>query len=85
MPRKDGTGPMGVGSMTGKRLGLCTGADDLPRFNKRLDLGFGHRRGFGRGFGMNRVSSENQKKLLKERKNILKKQLEEVDKQLANL
>ena len=27
MPRRDGTGPMGAGSMTGRGLGLCTGAN----------------------------------------------------------
>jgi len=26
MPRRNGTGPMGAGSMTGRGLGLCTGA-----------------------------------------------------------
>ena len=27
MPRRDGTGPMGAGSMTGKGLGVCIGAN----------------------------------------------------------
>ncbi|NLY09691.1 MAG: DUF5320 domain-containing protein, partial [Tissierellia bacterium] len=27
MPRRDGTGPMGAGSMTGRGFGLCTGAN----------------------------------------------------------
>ncbi|OFI06320.1 hypothetical protein CLOACE_10930 [Clostridium acetireducens DSM 10703] len=27
MPRRNGTGPMGAGSMTGRGLGLCTGAN----------------------------------------------------------
>ncbi|MBL7147594.1 MAG: DUF5320 domain-containing protein [Nanoarchaeota archaeon] len=36
MPRQDGTGPLGHGSMTGRGLGPC---------------GCGMRRGIGRGFG----------------------------------
>jgi predicted Fe-Mo cluster-binding NifX family protein len=39
MPRQDGTGPTGKGSMTGRGAGLCTGA------------GTGAGRGFGRGLG----------------------------------
>ena len=27
MPRRDGTGPMGAGSMTGRVLGVCTGSN----------------------------------------------------------
>ena len=27
MPRRDGTGPMGAGSMTGRGLGSCTGVN----------------------------------------------------------
>lgn len=44
MPRGDGTGPMGVGAMTGRRAGYCTG----------FGIGFGRsndRGGQGGGFG----------------------------------
>lgn len=40
MPKQDGTGPSGQGSMTGKGLGPCG-----------LGLQRGFRRGFGRGMG----------------------------------
>lgn len=33
MPNKDGTGPMGKGSKTGKQLGNCTGAE--PKSDQR--------------------------------------------------
>ncbi len=45
MPRNDRTGPMGLGSKTGRGLGLCNTKD-----NKTLDNTFG--RGFGRGRGL---------------------------------
>ncbi|MFH1174460.1 MAG: DUF5320 domain-containing protein [archaeon] len=54
MPNMDGTGPRGLGSISGRGLGPC---------------GCGQKRGFGRGFGnrtqqiMN-LSKEEQKKIL---------------------
>lgn len=47
MPRRDGTGPMGLGAMTGRGLGACTGVN-APVYG---GFGFGWRRGVGRGFG----------------------------------
>jgi len=44
MPGRDGTGPRGLGSMTGRGLGYCTGVN-APM------VGFGYGRGFGRGYG----------------------------------
>ena len=57
MPRGDGTGPMGMGSMTGRGAGYCAGfgtpgyANPLP--GRGFGMGFGHGRGFfgGRGGG----------------------------------
>lgn len=92
MPRKDGTGPMGAGSMTGRGLGLCTGANAV-KYGAGLGLGLGLglacKRGFGRGFGrgivVNQTSSKTQKELLQGQRNVLKSRLEAVDKQLENL
>jgi hypothetical protein len=50
MPGGDGTGPMGLGSRTGRRLGYCSGFS-VPGF---MNAGAGRRffrRGFGRGRG----------------------------------
>jgi len=47
MPQGDRTGPMGMGPMTGRRMGYCAGYD-RPGF---ANQGFGGR-GFGRGRGM---------------------------------
>ncbi|MGW8257130.1 MAG: DUF5320 domain-containing protein [Thermoguttaceae bacterium] len=50
MPRGDGTGPMGLGPMTGRGAGFCAGSG-VPGFVGRgLGLGFGRGKG-GRGGG----------------------------------
>jgi len=49
MPRGDGTGPGGLGPMTGRAAGYCAGYS-VPGFMNpsggRLGLGFGYGRGF---------------------------------------
>ena len=55
MPFGDGTGPRGMGSMTGRGLGYCTGFG-RPGFASttlRRDW-FGFNRGFGRSLGRGR-------------------------------
>ncbi|QAT60981.1 hypothetical protein EQM13_04985 [Acidilutibacter cellobiosedens] len=94
MPRRDGTGPMGAGSMTGRGLGLCTGANAV-KYGAGLGMGiglglacrrgFGFGRGFGRGSAINQASSKTQKELLNEQKTMLQDRLEVIDKQLENL
>jgi hypothetical protein len=56
MPRADGTGPMGMGAMTGRAAGYCAGsrapgyANPIP--GRGLEMGLGtDRRPRGRGFG----------------------------------
>ena len=52
MPRGDGTGPMGMGSMTGRGAGYCAGFSAPGFMNPiggRLGLGLGLGRGGGRG------------------------------------
>ncbi|MBG0790295.1 MAG: DUF5320 domain-containing protein [Desulfovibrionaceae bacterium] len=55
MPRRDGTGPNGMGSRTGRGLGACTGVN-APFFGQGLGAGYGRgglraRNGLGNGFG----------------------------------
>ena len=54
MPRGDGTGPGGMGPMTGRAAGFCAGYP-VPGFMNpiggRLGLGLGRGRGMGRGMG----------------------------------
>lgn len=48
MPRLNGTGPEGKGSMTGRGMGNCQPNND----NSKEDENIGFGRGFGRGRGM---------------------------------
>ncbi|MCK4326004.1 DUF5320 family protein, partial [bacterium] len=58
MPGGDGTGPTGMGPMTGRAAGLCAGypvpgfANPIAGFGRGFGLGFG--RGWGRGLGWGR-------------------------------
>ncbi len=50
MPGRDGTGPLGVGPMTGRAMGNCAGAAGLGYANPVPGRSFSGR-GFGRGGG----------------------------------
>ncbi|MCD6407961.1 DUF5320 domain-containing protein [bacterium] len=53
MPWGDGTGPLGLGPMTGRAAGYCAGFP-VPGYMNPWGLrgfGFGFGRGFGRGWG----------------------------------
>lgn len=89
MPRRDGSGPMGTGSMTGRGLGSCTNANAVNyRAGLGMGLGLGPRRGFGRGFGrgfvVNQISSKTRRELLHEQKNMLQERLDVIDKRLKS-
>lgn len=49
MPRRDGTGPMGRGPLTGWGMGPC--CDERPYWRRGRRPGMGFRRGYGRGYG----------------------------------
>ena len=92
MPRRNGTGPIGAGSITGRGLGHCTGANAVgygAELGMGLGLGLACRRGFGggfgRGFAINQNSAKTHKDLLQEQKELLQSRLEVIDKQLENL
>lgn len=83
MPRRDGTGPMGNGAMTGKGMGFCNNRHTLrygAGFGARL--GYACRRGFGRGYVS---SSKTEKEFLEEQRDFFKNQLEIINKQLDNI
>ncbi len=50
MPRGDGTGPMGMGPMTGRGAGYCAGFGVPGYMNPTPAVGFGIGYGRGRGF-----------------------------------
>jgi len=78
MPRRDGSGPVGMGPKTGRGMGPCGGGAGQGS-------GYGRRGIFGRGFGWFwRVSEKdkNKKEVLKEEAQYLKEDLEKVEKEL---
>ncbi len=54
MPGRDRTGPNGLGSMTGRRMGFCADNSNLNYSDRGLGYGRGNRcgLGFGRGYGL---------------------------------
>lgn len=54
MPRGDRTGPMGMGPMTGRRAGYCSGFA-APGYENSVGFGGGYGCGFGRGRGSRRM------------------------------
>lgn len=81
MPNFDSTGPMGMGTATGKGMGVCAGAVSPKQIR-------GCGRGYGGGQGR-RCFTAMPKKSTKENLHIQKKIMEErlkiIDKQLENL
>ncbi len=75
MPGRDGTGPMGIGPLTGRGMGFCR----VSRPIGRLGLGLGFRRGFGNNFY---AGTSNRKQALEEQKEILKDQLDWINQEL---
>ncbi len=51
MPAGDGTGPAGMGPMTGRAAGYCAGYTVPGYMNSVPRRGFGFGRGMGRGYG----------------------------------
>lgn len=78
MPANDGTGPQGKGPLTGRGMGACKG-------------GVGRQGGMGRGFGFrmvrccDRMNQQPTKQDLENYKNNLKKEIEEVEKEIGSL
>ncbi len=78
MPGRDGTGPMGTGAMTGKRMGFCSRAG--------LGLGgMGRGRGcfFGTPFQGVAPEQEDEQHYLKSRADALQAELESIRKRLS--
>ena len=100
MPRGDGTGPMGMGPMTGRGAGLCGGFAVPGAMNNSGGLGV-CRRGGGRmmrsgGFSLNNrfmgqqnvsatVPAANEKEFLTNQAKFLEKQLEQVKQRLGGV
>ncbi len=94
MPRGDGTGPLGEGPLTGRRMGYCAGFS-VPGF---MNPGFG--RGFGRGFRYRArfaqripvrwsqpqaLTKAEEKQLLQEELKALKQEMREIEARLKEI
>jgi len=98
MPWGDGTGPLGQGPMTGRRMGYCAGYG-VPGY---MNPGFGFGRGFGRGFRFRRfrrvipvqseqiqypqpLTKEEQIKILEEEKKAIQEELKAIEERIKEL
>ena len=89
MPGFDGTGPLGRGPMTGRCMGRCAGA--------RTGAGFGAGRGLGAGRGFASragrysmgwsasITKEQEIGDLKAERELMQKELDEINKRLSEL
>ena len=99
MPRMDGTGPMGAGTMTGRGCGPCAGGKSGGCVMGRgAGMGRGARMGGGAGMGrrmnngqefrmgaaMNANPVTDAREQLQQRRDFLKTQLDALDKTLQN-
>ena len=74
MPRRNGAGPKGAGSMTGRGFGLCSGTKAVK-----------HGAGLEMGLAAIETGSKQQKELLQEQRSLLQNRLEIIDKRLKGL
>lgn len=79
MPRRDGTGPLGQGEMTGRGLGFCNNSINFKR-----GIGLGYARGLNLRFN-NFNSQFSYKQLLLEQKAQLESRLEIVNRALEKM
>ena len=89
MPRRDGTGPEGMGPLSGRGAGYCAGAGlfEYAGFGGRCGRGFRAVMGMGRGrlTPRFRFAQENERTLLQNRAEMLKSQLNAVEQRLTEL
>jgi hypothetical protein len=80
MPRRDQTGPEGMGQMTGRRMGICVGDQKQESF---LNFGFG--RGFRGRRNMRFTSSHNPTDSLQKNQNSKMSNKEFIESEIENL
>jgi len=85
MPRGNGTGPSGMGSMTGRQMGRCAGnaRPGFANFGRGLGLGRGNFAGYSNmPYGYRNIDT---KQSLEAEENFLKEQLEAIKARKAGL
>ena len=100
LPRLDGTGPMGMGAMTGRGAGFCNAVVNSEISNQPIyfgGYGFGYGRGFRREFCVKGAPSYfknnfprnsvemDEKTLLSNQETLLENQLKQVKDRLSRL
>lgn len=92
MPMRNGTGPQGMGPMTGRGMGPCR--SNVENYGYGLGRGMGQgrgincrRMGLGYGMGMNMpvATPEMQKEFLTRQKLMLENQLKAIDERLNGI
>lgn len=78
MPGRDGTGPMGMGPLTGRGAGFCSGSAARPMFKR------GFRKMYYSGYNGIDEPVINQKELLNSQAKFLENQLQQVKKRLSD-
>jgi len=88
MPGRDGTGPSGLGAMTGRGVGACNGSV-AGRNSSGFGAGYGRGSGLGLGYGCRRgrffnitPSEPMEKEILLAERNILEERLSTLNKHL---
>lgn len=76
MPNMDGTGPRGMGPLTGRGLGVCR------TYGSGFGCGRGFGFGYGRGLGLCRWYANTGRETLETEKEFLKNRLAAIDEQL---
>ena len=87
MPGRDRTGPNGLGSMTGRRMGFCADNSNLNYSNRGFGYGRGNGLGFRFGYGNGYIESTpnvSDKTIIENDIRILKDQLSFLEEQLKN-
>ena len=85
MPGFDGTGPRGMGSMTGGGRGFCSPQGRSPGVAPRA--GYGYRAGWGFNPCVSRVTNEQELDFLKDQAQVMREHLEQIEamiKQIAS-
>ena len=84
MPQRNGTGPLGLGAMTGRGHGGCMAMEDVKQ-SYGLGCGLGRRKGFDRGFYDGNGIQASSKELLEGQKAVFEKRIAVINNQLKNL
>lgn len=83
MPGMNGTGPQGMGSMTGRGMGKCNPNNENVSnvgYGLGRGLGRGRGRGLGRGYNSYNYSMQDEKTMLESRLNEINKMIDKEEK-----